>query len=362
MALPTLYLSGTPYAQGVAHGKALKEAVKHNLEVYFERFEREVGLSLTEVLQRGRRYLEAVGRQNPDYYEGVRGIADGSGSDLDALAALNVRYEILYYQFGVNAMADGCTAFAVLPEASANGHLLLGQNWDWIPEVKGAVLHTQGTDGLEVLSFTEAGIFGGKIGLNSAGIGLSINGMTSTEDDWARLHRPFHVRCYEILQQRSFEAALDVVRGEERACSTNFMIAQEPDRVLDLEAAPRHLRALESENGCLVHTNHFLDPDALGISEPPSEKRPHSVQRRQRMTALLHETSPTSLEDLRRLLSDHEGFPQASICRHEDESVAPEERYITVTSALMDLDALELFLSDGPPCQGDYQKFSFTEE
>ena len=72
-------------------------------------------------------------------------MAAGSGHDLLDLLVLNLRYELLYYQYGVCAIggADGCTAFAVLPAASANGHLLLGQNWDWIPEVKGAVLFTR---------------------------------------------------------------------------------------------------------------------------------------------------------------------------------------------------------------------------
>jgi hypothetical protein len=60
------------------------------------------------------------------------------------------------------------------------------------PEVRGALLHTIEPDGMKTLGFTEAGIFGAKIGLNSAGIGLVINGMTTTDDDWSRLSLPFH--------------------------------------------------------------------------------------------------------------------------------------------------------------------------
>src|SRR5439155_12775577 len=122
--------------------------------------------------------------------------------------------------------------------ASTNGHLLLGQNWDWIPQVQGAVLHTLEPDGLETLSFTEAGIVGGKIGLNSAGLGLAINGLLSSADDWSRLELPFHVRCYEILRRRSLAEAVDVVAREKRSCSANFLIAQTPDLAVDLEAAP----------------------------------------------------------------------------------------------------------------------------
>src|SRR5207248_6340613 len=163
---------------------------------------------------------------------------------------------------------DGCTSFGVLPEAAANGHLLLGENWDWIPEVLGAVLHTREPDGLETLSFTEAGIVGGKIGLNSSGLGLAINGLLSTADDWSRLQSPFHLRCFDILRQRSFEAAKAIVTSTPRACSTNFLIAQTPDHVVDVEAAPESVRELGAIGGCAVHANHFLDPEQLEVVEP----------------------------------------------------------------------------------------------
>ena len=157
------------------------------------------------------------------YFLALRGVADGSGVPLQDIVVLNMRYELLYFQYGVNALVDGCTSFAVLPRATHTGHLLLGQNWDWIPEVRGAVLHTRDDDGLETLSFTEAGIVGGKIGLNSVGLGLAINGLYTTADDWSRLKTPFHVRCYDILRSRTLEQAMSVVTDTPRACSTNFL-------------------------------------------------------------------------------------------------------------------------------------------
>lgn len=360
MSLPVLHLDGAPYEQGLQHGKALKDRIETNLKVYFERFEREGRLSRAEALKRSVQYLEAIEAQNRDYFNGMQGIAAGSGFDLDQLAALNVRYELLYYQFGVNALADGCTAFAVMPSASAAGHLLLGQNWDWIPQVRGAVLQTVEADGLETVSFTEAGIVGGKIGLNSAGLGLAINGMTTTDDDWSRLSKPFHLRCYEILRARSFEEAVRVITDSGRACSANFLIAQAPDRALDIEAAPSRVRLLECQNGRLVHTNHFLDPDLLSVVEPPSEKRPYSIHRLDRMRALLATKEPISVVDIEGYLRDHAGHPY-SVCRHLDLAEPPEERYLTVTSAIMDLHERILRLSDGPPCESAYQQVALSK-
>ncbi|GAB4548908.1 MAG: C45 family autoproteolytic acyltransferase/hydolase [Anaerolineae bacterium] len=355
MSLPLLHLEGTPHQQGISHGRQLRDHIAHNIQVYFERFQSEAGLPRAEVLERAVRYGKAIARQNADYFAAIQGIAAGSGLDLDELLALNVRYEIIYSQLSMNALADGCTSFVVTPEASASGHLLMGQNWDWIPQVHGAVLHTVEPDGLETVSFTEAGIVGGKIGLNSAGLGLAVNGLHSTDDDWSRLSKPFHVRCYEILRARDLETAVQVVTNSERACSTNFLMAQPPDRVANVEAAPKKASILSPQNGRLVHTNHFLDPRALDVVEPPREPSSSTCHRLERLHALLGSRHPLAVEDIQDYLRDHQGYPH-SICCHEDTDLPPGNRYLTVTSAVIDLDRRELNISDGPPCHNEYQR------
>ena len=357
MSLPVLHLSGSAYEQGRRHGQILQDRVASNLEIYFERFEREGGVPRSETLVRVQRYLPAIARQNEQYLAGMQGIADGSGFTLLEIAALNLRYEILYYQFTTNAMPDGCTAFAATPAITADGHLLMGQNWDWIPQVRGAVLHTTEPGGLETLSFTEAGIVGGKIGLNSAGLGLAINGLNTTDDDWSRLQKPFHVRCYEILRQPDIASAVRVVTGDDRACSTNFLIAQAPDRVVDIEAAPHTERLLHCVDGCLVHTNHFLDPATMGIVEPPGERGFLSHHRLNRLRQLMLDRTPLTMIDLQAALRDHVDFPD-SICRHPDLAEPSEQRYATVASVVMDLQAGTLEISDGAPCENPYERVS----
>ncbi len=356
MTFPIIPLTGTAYEQGVQHGQALQDRIAHNLEVYFARFEAEAGLPRTEVLNRASKYAGAIAGQNPSYFDGMRGVADGSSFALEEIAALQVRYEILYYQYGRSSEdVDGCTAFAVLPESSANGHLLVGQNWDWIPQVLGAVLHTTDPDGFETLAFTEAGIVGGKIGFNSAGVALAINGMMTTGDDWSTLAKPFHVRCYEILRSRDFDSAVSVVTSEARACSTNFLIAQTPDKVIDIEAAPSTLRFLECVGGCLVHTNNFTDPAGIGVVEPVNPKREFSIGRRARLGELLASRKKVSIADIQADLQDHLGYPY-SICRHAAVGIEPPESHsITVTSVVMDVTDKTLMLTDGIPCENPFQ-------
>ncbi len=351
MSLPIITLHGGSFEQGLAHGRALRGEIQHNINVYFERFEQEVGLSPTEVVARSKAYEDAIERANPDYYAAMRGVAEGSGTELTVITALNIRYELLYYEFGV---ADGCTSFALKPERTQAGHLFIGQNWDWIPQVRGALLHATHEDGLQTLSFSEAGIVGGKIGLNSARLGLAINGLTSTADNWRSLHTPFHVRCYEILRQRTFEAALEVVKNEKRACSANFVMAQAPDKVVNVEAAPDTLYEPELDAGVSVHANHFVNPAAAGVTEPPNdEHRPQSYERHTRLSTLFHNQPTFGLEEVKARLRDHQGHPN-SVCRHPDTSQPEYERYETVTSIIMDLNSLTMYASDGPPCENEY--------
>ena len=375
MTLPLIHLSGTPYEQGLQHGGQLQERIEHNLEVYFDRFLREGGLSREEVLARARRYAVAIDAQNGAYYDGMRGIAYGSGVPFEEIVALNVRYEILYYQYAVNAFrnqtrpVDGCTAFALNRAVTANGHLIIGQNWDWIPDVQGAVVHTTlddacanaGQTPTKTLAFTEAGILGGKIGFNDDGLGLVINGITTTADDWARLAKPFHVRCYEILQQRTVEEAVAVVTGSTRACSANFLIAQRPDRAVNLEAAPAVINQITWQEGVVVHANHFVDPAAIGVEEPKDDDyRLWSCRRQERLENLLRRHLPASVSDLQRYLRDHE-TPPRTICRHEDPTAPVDEQYRTVTSVIIDLDDGVLYVTDGPPCANEYQTLYLEE-
>lgn len=357
MTLPLVRLVGTPFEQGLQHGEGLRERIGHNLAIYFERFERELKLSRAETLARAERYAAAIAEQCLPYHAGMQGVAAGSGFSFGEIAALNVRYELFYDGFIEKPVGDGCTAFAVLPAASADGHLRIGENWDWISGVQGAVLHTIEPDGLETLAFSEAGIVGGKIGLNSAGLGLAINGLTSGDDDWARLLTPFHVRCYQLLRSHSLDKAANVVAAGERSCSANFLIAQAPDRVVNVETAPHGVATSVCEAGRLVHSNHFVEPAALGVRERNVESKPHSYWRHARLAELLGTQQLLSGDDLRVALRDHQRHPY-SVCFHIDPAEPPEEHYESLVSAIIDLNEHTLDLTDGPPCQAPYVRYS----
>jgi len=359
--LPIIHVTGDAYAQGLAHGRQLRDRIDHNVAVYFDRFQAEGQLPRARVLERSAALWERWAAIAPDYAAGVRGIAEGSGHDVLTVAALNARYELLYSQFTLMALhaeaaVDGCTSFALTPPATADGHTLVGQNWDWIPSVAGAVVVERQPDGFARAAFTEAGVFGGKIGLNSHGLGLAVNGLTSQDDDWSRPSAPFHVRCWQVLGERDLDAAVAHVTRGPRACSGNFVIAQAGRGAVDIEAAPtRACRIVPDDGGRLVHTNHFFDPDAVGIAETPNVRRHHSVHRLNCLKDSLAGRTEVTALDLQAMLRDHTGHPY-SVCRHPDPLDPAGGNYQTVTSAIIDLDARTLWITDGPPCGADYQQ------
>ncbi len=371
-SLPLVRLAGTPRQVGEAHGKAVADLIAHNLEVYFRRFAEETRLDRDEVFRRAGTYWPEVRTQSPEFAAMVEGIAAGAQRPLLEIVALNLRYELLYTEFsrigqadlgGVPAPAGECTAFAVLPEASADGHLRIGQNWDWFPEVAGLLLHVTRPDGLRVLCFTEAGIAGGKIGLNSAGLGLVVNGLLSNEDDWSRLGRPFHLRTWEVLCSTTLAGAVEAVTRDDRSCSANFLVGKAGSSgegaAVDLEAAPRGICAHEPVAGMLAHANHFRDPERLGIWEPIVEEKRSTYHRCRRMERLLADAAargPVAGGTLQEILRDHDERPD-SICRHPNPALPEAERYQTVVSIIMDLHAGRMHAAAGPPCVSAYQEY-----
>ena len=61
-------------------------------------------------------------------------------------------------------------------------------------------------------------------------------------------------------------------------------------------------------------------------------------------------------EAIEAILRDHDGRPD-SVCAHADPEVDPVEDYVTIASLVMDLTSDEIELTQGPPCESEYERF-----
>src|SRR5262249_56034998 len=88
-----------------------------------------------------------------------------------------------------------------------------------------------------LVCMTEAGMAGGKMGVNECGIGLVENGLASSRDGCNPYAKPFHVRCREVLDAERFDEAARPVTDSARTCSANFVIGAAGGEVAAFESS-----------------------------------------------------------------------------------------------------------------------------
>ncbi len=115
---------------------------------------------------------------------------------------------------------------------------------------------------------------------------------------------------------------------------------------------------LANDRGTLVHTNHCLHRDLAPINDDYPELI-ESGPRLGRSEALLSEIDgAVSIDDLKRILSDHDGFPR-SICRHPNDD--PETGFWrSVVSMVLEPSEGRMHLTRGNPCERPYEVYTLN--
>jgi len=384
--LERVRLTGGPRERGLAHGERFADEIEANVETYVERFARE-GVDGATVRERAEEFVPVIEEANPAYAEEMRAVAEGSGVPLRDVAMLNVRYEVIYTAWAEGARgaaeeagegderaapdrsgatapgADGCTSFGVLPEATADGHTYMGQNWDWIAPIADRIflMDVERDDGPDFLGMTEAGIVGAKVGVNEHGVGIAVNGLISEADGENPYRKPFHVRCREVLDAERFDRALGPILDSDRACSANFVVGHADGEVIDVETAPERFNCVYPEDGVLAHSNHFFDTDItqLGQSNEGSQSTLYRAERLRRAIDRDAASGDVDAGTIEEGLRDHFSRP-ASVCSHVEEDDPEVEQGQTDASLILDLDERRVLATRGPPCGSEYEAYELA--
>ncbi|GAB3466494.1 acyl-CoA--6-aminopenicillanic acid acyl-transferase [Streptomonospora sediminis] len=343
-----LSVSGCHTGMGQRIGAATRDLVAANLDSYRKRFRDQAGLDDAAVRRWGGRYRTVAADYDTAVAAMLDGLAEGAEQPPEYIYALNARTEMLY---GTAYREGGCTSLAVLGSRTAGGHTLLAQNWDWHPE-QGPVtflLATRDEDGFGVLSLTEAGMLA-KSGLNSAGLGVCANLLVSDADRGGD-GVPYHFLLRGVLHARTMSQAHRAVLPQQRISSGNILIADAGGEAIDLEVAPGDFGHLLPRQGLITHANHF--ETAVAVGDLRKARSQLTLLRGERVRHLLEdalEARSVTLDGIRRALQDHYSYPDA-VCRHPDPAAAPEDRFCTLYSLAMDLDARELTIAAHPACE-----------
>ena len=155
------------------------------------------------------------------------------------------------------------------------------------------------------------------------------------------------------------ENAVRIITSTPRSCTVNFIISSTPRNMVNIELTPDASRTINPSEGFLVHANHFSDPSKISAIEPPNPRRYLSEFRSKRLEFLLRNQKPFNIPKLKKILSDHENFPQ-SLCRHRDSNLPTSQHTTTKTSMIMDITDKKIWVTDGSPCDSKIESFTIS--
>ncbi len=184
---------------------------------------------------------------------------------------------------------------------------------------------------------------GSYAGLNEHGVGIVCSFVKLLEGDELEQARTFLNLLPELLDTKSLKETVDKLERMEKKFTANFVLADE-HKCFFLEYAPdrKEIRKVEER---VVRTNHF---SCNPLDKRTPESFPWNFKRYERANALI--TGVRSIDDLKKLLSDHQDYPEYSICNHG--SFAP-----TGSSYILDVKRRVILHCLGAPCRNEYKEY-----
>lgn len=347
--LSVISLSGNAFEQGLTYGRIEQEKILKAIHFYSGMFEGMAGISWEKAKSISSSFLPAIQDYYPEALDEMRGISQGANLCFEDILTLNCRSEVLF------AQPDGCSCIGLLPEQSTDGHVYLGQTWDWLRKSGEhiSIVKIQQDHGPDILMVVEAGVIGGK-GLNSNGIGVGLN---CTSVSKGQIGVPLHIMFRTILNATTISNGLDYIAKAKRAGAGTFNLGSSEGFLMSVEYTPDNFDVLMAENSPLCHTNHYQSP-LFKDQDTFKVELTDTFVRLNRMRRLCQaHTEKYDRTFLMSVLSDHANYPD-SICSHEDPADPPFKQLCTVYSMMMDLTERTLWITPNNPCEGHEIKIS----
>ncbi len=350
--LPLLHVYGSHYQIGCQIGENFREQVRHSIynahSLISDAFEH-LQLTWEGAQMQARKYIPFAEERYPQYVLEMKGIADGAEVSFDDVAVVNAMEAVTMDALHLTK----CTSIAVSPERSANGQVLVAHNEDWIPEDEPDVflIHARPEDEPPFLAMTYGALLP-NIGMNAHGI---VQCCDSVYPGDSRIGIPRVIVSRAVLAARTPGDAIRHTLVRHRAAGYNHLIVHESGEMYNVEVSSRRFALLNGQDGLIVHTNHYLDPQMQAIEADPDELVATRV-RYFRAMRLLKSTPLHTVMTLQTIQKDHINHPD-SICNHANQAENPLDREKTVTALIMDPINRQLHAAWGNPCDNTYYTY-----
>lgn len=220
--------------------------------------------------------------------------------------------------------------------------------WEYRQQNNLVALHITQPGKPSLSTITEGGIVG-KIGLNSAGVGVCLNAIRARGINYNRL--PTHIALRSVLEYSTKAEAVSALESAGGGTSSHILVGDRTGGV-GLEFSHVDLQKLEMDNGKVVHSNHFVAPHYTpeGIQIRESVFLNDSKFRIDRIAALIAEEETNhqgpTIASVEKLLDDEENLPAAI-----NRAVQPGNEVATLFSIVMDLVAKKATVRMGRPTE-----------
>ncbi|MFN0072026.1 MAG: C45 family autoproteolytic acyltransferase/hydrolase [Chloroflexota bacterium] len=326
-AFRVLRLRGSAYERGRQHGLALKESVRFFRDAFYRDLlyarSRMLGVSLNGIFitlaARMERFIPRELREE------MLGVADGAGISYRDVLIINSFDDAIH---GLSKLAPlmqwfqrargyfACSSFVRLGDSGP----IHGRNLDYMVadsavDPNGVVTRIlrenvivfvhEPDQGYQFTSVAWPGYVGIVTGMNAAGLSLACHTSWTPGETVHGIPLPLLYR-HVVQYSPSLANAEQRLRRARRTIGNNISLASSRDHTARaIELAPRQVASRAPHAGTLAVTNHFQDPTLSAPQARAGWLFPNSVNRLDRLHALLPATAST-MTDAEAVLSDAE--------------------------------------------------------
>jgi isopenicillin-N N-acyltransferase like protein len=359
-----MYLEGSPYEIGYAHGLLTKELNYNQEKAFLERLEELIPskfyqnfmLSFVRFFNRN-----LDGYVKEEYREEIYGISRFASPEFGFMGPAYARmlnyhaaHDLGHAVQNMNLVA--CTAFGAWGSHSSDSSLVIGRNFDFFVNddfAKDKILCIIKPDsGYSFAMITWAGFAGVVSGMNEKGLTVTLNAAKSSIPMGAKT--PVSLLAREILQYASnIDEAYRIAKSRETFVAESFLIGSAADhKAVVIEKSPEKIAIYDPDTNNIVVTNHFQSDafmtDPLNIENMENET---SVYRLERVNELLAENPEISPENAAAILLDYKGLQGKDIGLGNEKAV---NQFIAHHSVIFEPEKHRLWVA-GPPYQlGEY--------
>jgi isopenicillin-N N-acyltransferase-like protein len=350
--IPIIKVKGSHRDIGRQIGEGFREQIQHHLQNTRELINttyESLELDWDGAKMQARKYIPFAQERYPEYVDELYGLSEGANVDFDDVGVVNALEAVTMDALHLSK----CTSMALSETKTADGHVLIAHNEDWIPEDEPDVflIHAEPDEDPPFLAMTYGALLP-NIGFNAYGIAQCCDSVYPND---SRIGIPRLVVSRAALAAKTPSEAIRRTLIPRRAAGYNHLLAHESGEIYSVEVSSRKFAILSAQDGYMVHTNHYLDSNMQMIEYEPDELISTRV-RYFRADRLLRESNQHTIKTLQTIQRDHINFPN-SICNHAEDDMDPLDREKTVNSMVIDLTARAMHIAWGNPCANPYHTY-----